>query len=164
MDANDIKIVKNPGLIMEVDVDDRTTSSDTVIYPGEPVKKSTNFATHVATGDPEVGTDEFLGIAKEESTESSTADGKVELVRPVPNWTVFRGTATTSTNVNTAAKLLGLKFDWVCFDVTGTVYTIDENETDDPNVHALQIIDGDYLDFWLDVLVHSMACTAGPYY
>ena len=81
MAVNDIKVVKGAGPTITWQAEDRTTSSQTVAYlPGEPLKKGGtggNFALALATGDPEVGTDEFLGICRKASTETSTADGVV---------------------------------------------------------------------------------------
>lgn len=170
MAINDIKVVKNPGSTQTLDVDDRTTSSQTTnLLPGEPVKLSTNYVIAVATGDPEVGTDELVGVVRKQSTETSTVDGKVEVISLLPVATVLRGKATTSTNVNTAAKLLGLMGDWIAFDVTGAgtngstgVFTIDEDEGSDPNVQGLKVIGGDFVKGTLDVIVHANASQAAP--
>jgi len=69
MAKNDVKIHFNPYNSLPTrtyKVQNRTTSSDTVIYPGEPVKilagEGGNYAGHLATGDPEIGTDIVLGI------------------------------------------------------------------------------------------------------
>ena len=78
MAKQDFKIIKYAGPTQTWDVDDRTTSSQTTnLLPGEPVKKAGNFVIALATGDPEVGTDELVGIVRKTSTESSTVDGKV---------------------------------------------------------------------------------------
>jgi hypothetical protein len=170
MTFNDIKVIKNPGTAYTFEASDRTTSSVTVsMKPGEPVKiHSTNeFVVPLETGDPEISTDQFVGIVRKESTESSTVDGKVEVITLVPMSTVLRGKATTSTNINTVAKILALKNDWVCFDLTASsgtngIFTIDENEGDDPNNHGLMILDGDPVGYTLDVIVHANATIAAP--
>ena len=96
MSIADIKVIKSPGPTRTVRVDDRTTSgASATIKPGEPIKKSTNFAILLADGDPEVGTDEFLGIAKKESTETSAADGVVEYYSMIPGLTELQGKVTT---------------------------------------------------------------------
>lgn len=147
MAINDIAIVKGHYGVEVFDIADRTTTSvTTVVQPGEPVKRATNTSTNsalpLATGDAEEAVDIFLGIAKEESTETSTVVGKVnvELVGP---GTVIEARPTTATNVDTAAKLLLVQGDFVCLDLTGAgtngptgVFTIDEDEGDDPNVHT----------------------------
>lgn len=170
---NDVKVVLNAGGTRVCLAEDWTTGGETVsLKPGEVVKvggTGTNFATIIATGDPEVATDELIGVVKKEGTHTSTADGEVEVITLIPVKTVLRAKATTSTNVDTQTELDGLKLDWVCFDLTGSsgtngIITIDEDEATDPNVHGLQIIDGDINDYTLDVIVHAMACSAGPYY
>lgn len=165
--VNDIKVLSGHGPVVTHEVDDRTTSSVVAaLEPGEPIKKSGNFVIPVATGDPEVGTDEFVGIVRKQSTETSTEDGKVEAVGFIPGLTILRGKATTPANMDTAAELLGLIGDWVAFDVaasagTNGIFTIDEDEGDDPNVHGLKILRGNTVKGTLDVLVHSMATMAG---
>lgn len=141
-----------------IPVEDRTTSTHiAAIKPGEPFQKGAsgvvanatggNFAILFLTGDPEDGTDMWLGVAKEESTETSTVDGSVNAYL-VGLGTRVRAKATTPANINTVAKTAALVLDNVCLDgiaaATGntvtTPYTIDEDEGDDPNVHSLQML------------------------
>lgn len=165
----DFKLVSGPGPVLISEVDDRTTSSQTVaLQPGEPVKKAGNFVIALATGDPEVGTDEFVGIVRKQSTETSSVDGKVEVYCTVPGQTILRAKMTTGANADTLAELLGLIGDWICADVTGAgtngptgVFTIDEDEGDDPNVHGFKVIRGNIARGTLDFIVHSMATQAG---
>ena len=147
--------------VHELLAEDRTTSSVTAtMKPGEPVKRGGtggNFVLPVATGDPEIGTDILVGIVAKESTETSTADGKV-LVDVVGLGTKLRGKATTASNIDTQSELDGILLDFVAFDVTalsGTNgdFTIDENEGDDPNGHGLCVVGGDIELGTLDVLV-----------
>lgn len=169
MAVNDIKVVKNPGATETFKVDDRTSSSQTTnLLPGEPVKLSTNYVIALATGDPEIGTDEFVGIVRKQSTETSSADGTVE-VYTCNTDTRLRGQATTTTNIDTAAELLGIIGDFICIDVTGAgtngptgVFTFDENEGTDPNVHGFKVIDGNTTKGSLDVSVHMNASQAAP--
>lgn len=156
-----ISIIKRPGDVVTLDVDDRTTSSVTAaMNPGEPCKRVTatdQYVQPVATGDPEHGTDIFLGITKTVSTETSSADGKVD-VELCGAGTQLRGYATTTSNIATAAALNAVRLDFVAFDVTalsGTNgdFTIDENEGDDSNVHGLMIVGGDIVKGTLDVVV-----------
>lgn len=144
-----------------IEVDDRTTSSAVAqIQPGEPLKRSTatdQYALPVATGDPEHGTDIFLGVAASQSSETSTVDGDV-LVKVCGPGTKIRGFATTSTNINTVAKLKAIRWDFVAFDVTANAgtngdFTIDEDEGDDSNVHALMIVDADIVKGTVDARV-----------
>ena len=141
---------------MKLPAEDRTTSTHiATMKPGEPVAKGAggapqpdgNFMFLMLTGDPEDGTDLFTGIVKEESTETSTVDGEVN-VHLVGLATRLRGKATTAANVNTKAKFAALVLDCVTFDgisaatgnTTTTPYTIDEDEGSDPNVHGLQML------------------------
>lgn len=153
------------GTIKDLPVDDRTTSSmEASMNPGEPVKRSTNtdqFILPVATGDPEQGTDIFLGVTKSVSTETSSTEGYVDVEFVGPG-TLIQGFATTASNINTVAKLDDVKLDFVNFDVsalTGTNgdFTIDEDEDDDSNVHALQIVGGDIVKGKIDALVSISA-------
>jgi len=171
---NDFQVVRGGGGGVEVFIaEDRTTSSvTTTMKPGEPVKKggaTTNYVIPLATGDPEIGTDEFIGIVSKESTETASADGEVEIFRVQPLRTLLRAKPTTTGNMDTQTELDSLLLDWVCCDVTSSsgtngVFTIDEDEGDDPDVHAFQIVGGDVRALTLDVIVHSMATSAGPYY
>jgi hypothetical protein len=170
MARNDIKVVKDPGPTVTYQSEDRTASSQTVAYlPGEPLKvggTGTNFVLALATGDPLVATDEFVGICRKASTETSTADGEVE-VTSIGATTVLRGQATTTTNMDTAAELVALIGDWIAMDVTGAgtngptgVFTFDENEGTDPNVHGIKIITGNVVKGSLDCVVHPNASYA----
>jgi hypothetical protein len=168
MAIGDIKVLKGAGPVVQWVTDDRDTSSQTVaLLPGEPVKVSTNYVIALASGDPEIGTDEFAGIVQSQSTETASADGVVNVYSMLPGLTQLRGKATTAGNVDTAAKLLGLINDWICIDVTGAgtngptgVFTFDEDEGTDPNVHAFKVVDGDISAGTLDVLVHANASVA----
>jgi hypothetical protein len=151
----DIKIVGGNTVtpVLPYRVDDRTTSSATATHkPGEPIKQAGNFTLLCATGDPEQGTDAFIGIAQNESDETSTVDGSVDIATVIPFVTRMRANMTTPANCDTDDELEGLLNDAVCFDLVAGVFTIDEDEGDDPNVHTLVIVDGDIrkgtLDFY----------------
>lgn len=146
-------------------VDDRTSSSETdTLKPGEPVKRTaagSPFVIGLATGDPEAGTDVMVGIALSESTETSTVDGEVEVLEVVPGKTVLEVKATTASNVDTQAKIDALVGDTVTFDLTGGVYTVDENEGDDDDVHGLLVIGGDVTRGTLFVTVKDAVTPSG---
>jgi hypothetical protein len=164
MSLGDLTIVGGGAVtsVLPFKVDDRTTSSATATHKaGEPVKQSTTFALLCADGDPEQGTDAFIGICQTESTETSTVDGSVDVAVVVPYVTRIRGRATTATNMNTDAKLLAFLQDAVCFDLANGLFTIDEDETDDPNVHSLVIVDGDITKGTLDVYVKPLGTLFG---
>lgn len=136
--------------------DDRTTSSaSATTKQGEPIKQDNeNYALVVATGDPEISTDLLLGVASAESTETSSVEGTVRYEVAGPG-TLLRGKATTVGNIDTDAELLAIEMDYVTFDVTTTVITINENEGSDPNVHGLFIKTGDIVRGTLDVWIHT---------
>ena len=168
MPANDIKVIRDPYGVQNYAVDDRTTSTAVATWKaGEPVKRATDFAAILLTGDPEIGTDIFLGICAAESTETASADGTVDVTVVGPG-TILRGTASTTTNINTAAKLLAYRNNSVCFDGPAaittsprTAYTIEESETDDPNVHGLYIVNGDIERYTLDCYVNVLVTQFG---
>jgi len=165
MSVNDVKVIRYPGEVREYKTEDLDNSAEsTVLLVGEPVKLDAdpgNFPIRLATGDPEVGTDIFLGIVNKEGTEASGSDGVCEVITLLPS-TVLRADAHTSTNVNTAAKLLGLIFDYVTFDLTSSAFTVNEDEGTDPNKHGLCIIDGDIDKGTLDFTVHLLVTALAP--
>lgn len=126
-------------------VRNRTSSSaSATIKAGEPVNvgiQLDNWAKILATGEPNATTtNRFLGIAEKESTETSTVDGYCNVTMVVPVITVLEAKATTVTNMDTSTEFYGIVWDAVAFDLTGSTFTIDENEGDDANDHGLLII------------------------
>jgi len=163
---------------VKLKVEDRTTSTHiATIKPGEIVEKgasgagaaSGNFAV-LALGDNlgDDGTDLLLGICKEESDETSTVDGH-GVFYLLGLGVRLRGRATTVANIDTTAKLDALVLDNVTMDgitaatssTTTTPYTIDENDGDDPNVSAFQILTGDIVEGLLEVRVVAATCMLG---
>ena len=166
MSINDVTIIETGGISATTSrtfrVQDRTTSGLTAtIKPGEPIKLAGNYVTLIATGDPEVGTDRMVGIAATESTETASADGFVDVKMIVPNSTVMRCKVTTPGNMDTDAELLAILNDSVTFDVTSGVFTVDENEGDDPDVHGLIILDGDIVNGTVDFILKEGASIGG---
>ena len=145
-------------------VQDRTNSSLTVtIKPGEMLKQSSdgsNYVIPILTGDPEIGTDIVIGIAATESTETTTADGTVDVYMLTPEHTL-EAKATTAANVDTAAEIVALQGDCVAADVTSLAQTIDENEGNDNNVRGLLIVGGNHEKNTLYVKVKSAALWQG---
>ena len=177
MSENDFQIIRNPGAIIEFDVNDRDGSGfSATIKAGEAVGRygasgsavtNANYVLPIFNNAPEISSDIFVGIATEVSNETATVDGKCLVALALPGLTVIRGKANTSTNVNTAAKLLGIMMDFVAFDkagqnLTAGATTIDEDETDDSNVHGLCIVGGDIDKFTLDVIIHAAASIVSP--
>lgn len=121
-----------------------TEAAATAILVGEPVKlggTGGNFVIPLANGDPEISADVVAGIAASASNHTATANGLIQVFTPVPG-SVWRCKATTPANMNTIALLTGLLNDRVAFDLTGAIYTVDENEGDDVD-HGLRIVGGD---------------------
>lgn len=135
MATNDVKIARSP---YSAQHPTRTylTEAATSIKAGEPVKRGGtggNFAVRLATGDPEITADLVLGIAATDSTDTAAAAGEVLVYEPLPG-TVYRCAATTPANLAD-----GILLDRVAFDLTGTVYTVDEDEGDNV-AHGLVIV------------------------
>lgn len=172
MAANDFKIVKHGGPPRSKVAEDRTTSSVTgQMLVGEPLKLQSEGATYViplADGDPEAGTDIFEGVCARQSDElAATTQGTVIVTTCLPIRTVVRAKVTTTTNLNTAAKLEALVNNWITATVTGVsgtngIFTLDEAEATDEDVHGFGIIGGNITDFTLDFVLATSVTMAGP--
>jgi len=160
MSRNDFTVIRSPGYTRTADVDDRDSSSVIAMIFGEPIKTTTNFAVPLITGDPEVGTDELLGIVRTDSTETASVDGVVEYVSVIPGQSMIRGGISTATNMDTAAEALGLRQDWISMDLTGAAYTFDENEGTDPNVHGFKVVKTDIVAATMDCIFHGLSTEA----
>ena len=163
MSANDIRIstVGNGSVVTRT----YRVASGAIgsIDVGEPVKiggTGNNFVVLLATGDPEIGTDRMVGIAASISTDTVADNGFVDVLIPNES-TVMTATATTPGNINTDAELLGVLNDSVTIDLTGAVFTINENEGDEPNVHGFMIVGGDIDQGTLDFVLNPSASQAG---
>jgi hypothetical protein len=172
MAKGDVSIVGGASVtpVYRWDTDDRTTSTlVATIKPGEPVKQSTDFATLLLTAEPTQTVGKFIGIANSESTDSSTADGSVDVSVVVPYVTILRAKATTASNVDTEAKIKAYRNNAVAFDgiaaltdsAVTTPFTIDEDDTDDPDAKGLVIVDGDPNKGTLDVIVKPLVTLFG---
>ena len=170
----DISVVGGAAVtpVLQFPVDDLDTSTlVTNILPGEPCKRSTDFATLLLTGEPTYTTTvaTFIGIATSQGTATDTAEGTVDIATVVPYVTRLRAKATDTGAIDTAAELLAFTFNAVSFDgiaaltnsTVTTPYTIDENQTDDPNNTGLVILGGDIAKGTLDVFVKPLATIFG---
>ena len=160
----DVKIVDAPYNVVPTivcKVDDYTASSSTQILAGEPVKLSAaggNVVVKLADGDPEIGTngDIVFGIAASDDTATLAADGEVEVYAPLPG-IIYRCKATTPANLAE-----GIRYDTVCFDLSaGGVYTVDEDEGSDEDVHGLRIVDFDATNGTVDFEIKINATRYG---
>lgn len=134
----------------------------TAINPGEPVllygtytsgAASANTAIVLTDAKPVIGTDNFGGIAAKAATHTASVAGKVEVVRPLPNWTEIIGKAKDQSNIDTDAELLAVLGDLVLFDLTSSVYTIDETAAADTS--GLRIEDGTPAKGEINVIVDA---------
>lgn len=146
MAVNNVRILKGGKTVQRLKTEANVTLG---VRAGDAVKiggTGTNFASLCLDGDPEQGTDIFLGITASDATNTATANGIVDVEICVPG-TVMEAKATTAGNVDTAAKLLALLLDFVTFDRSAAtavgVLTLDEDEGTDNDVHGMMILDGD---------------------
>jgi len=162
MAQNDITIIRGGGTIQEYRVDDRDTSSAVQIIAGDPVQiggAGANFVIPLATAEP-TDTEEMVGIAVKDSTETASVDGTVQVQVVIPGKTVMRCAATTPANIDTDAELLAILNDQVAFDLTGAIYTIDENQGDAVS-NGLRILGGDIDNGTLDFMLVNHASDYG---
>lgn len=155
--ALDVRVISGGGPVRTYRVEAGAAAS---ITPGKPVKvggTGNNYVVLLATGDPEIGTDQMVGVAVSTSTDTASADGTVDVQMVIPNKTVLRSDVTTPANIDTDAELLAVLNDHVTYDLTSTTFTVDEDEGDDPNVHGLTIIDGDISKGTVDYMVADAA-------
>ncbi len=113
--------------------------------PGEPVKASASGSQYLIpllTGDPELGTDFFVGVCQTTSTEEATTHGEIEVYVAIPMLTVMAAKATTSSTADTQAEIDALLNDKVAGDVSSLVYTIDAAEGHDDNIHGFCLVGG----------------------
>ena len=157
MARGDVRVVGNAAITpaFKFAVEDRTASTTVaVIQPGEIVEAGgtgNNFVLPCVDGDPvQAGSSRFVGPGKTVSTETSTADGYMDVDCVIPMCTVLEARATTPANVNLQSEWDAIQNDTVCFDAAAinasrdtTPFTIDENEGDDPNDHGCVMIGWD---------------------
>lgn len=143
MAANDIKVLKShfgvERFLTEANVKLGIQAGDAVIIAGT----GTNYADLLLDGMPTRGTDVFAGITRTPATNTASVDGviDVELVGP---GTVLTGRATTAANINTTAKLLGIRNDVTNFDRSAAtaagLLTIDETNTTAKKSSTLSLV------------------------
>ncbi|HEB13735.1 MAG TPA: hypothetical protein ENI13_02010 [candidate division CPR3 bacterium] len=171
MSINDLKIIKNPGYARQYGSEDWDTAGaekSQAFVIGEPVKMGgtgTNFVILLVSGDPLNGTDvEFVGITSGADSSTSSADGFVSVTLILPMETVIRGKAQTASNVNTAAKILALRYDWVFFERASnaeSAITVDEDQGDSGlGANGIQILTGDPVAGTLDIIVSGRSTSA----
>ncbi len=160
MAANDIKTLKSKYGTETF----RTEANQQLgIQPGDALMvggTGTNYAVLVTDGTPARGTNVFIGISESAATNTASLDGVIN-IQLVGAGTILQGRATTATNINTDAKLLGLLNDVTDFDRSAStavgLLTIDEASTTagKSSTLPLTIISGDIIKGTLRVAVQS---------
>jgi hypothetical protein len=143
MARNDITLFL-PGESYVPSIPMKTEAAATAILVGEPVQiggTGNNFVIPMANGSPIVGTDVVAGIAASDSNHTASANGIIQVYLPSDS-AVWACQATTPANMDTVAELTAILNDKVTFDLTGAIYTVDENEGDG-STHGLRIVGGD---------------------
>src|SRR3990167_987355 len=147
----------------------RVAASATRARVGEPINcvntytsgvGATNTVTQAADATPVISTATtfHVGIcAKDFEVDSAgTVTAHKTLVTvPIPSVTRYRGLAKTAANIDTDSELLGLLWDLVLFDLTGTAFTIDETAAADTS--GLTIVGGNTAKGTVDVTVDARA-------
>ena len=87
-------------------------------------------------------TQRFAGIAKSDSSDTVAAAGTVLVYEPLPGLT-YAAKAKTYSTVDTAAEVEALRFKRVVFDLTASVWTVD-NAAADAAANGVVILGGDY--------------------
>ena len=148
----------------------RVAASATRGRVGEPINFAGTYSGGVATvntvvvltdAKPVIGTDNFVGLSAQDfavdSAGTVTAQ-KIQVSVPIPHFTRIRGTAKTTTNIDTDAELLGVLWDLVLFDLTSSNYTIDETAAADTS--GLIVRNGNIAKGLVDVVVDARAMRA----
>ena len=87
-------------------------------------------------------TQRFAGIAKSDSTETTSAAGEVVTWMPLPG-IIYSGKAKTSTTADTAAEIKALHGKRVVFDLTSSAWTVDAAAAD-AVANCVVIVGGDH--------------------
>lgn len=144
----------------------RVAASATRGYAGDPINSlsvgtagagSVNTVVVLTDNKPVVGTDAFVGIAAQNMQVNSAGTvvaHKLQVAVPIPSCTRIRGAAEVAANVDTDAELLLILWDYVLFNLSSGVYTIDDTASADSS--GLTIVDGNTTKSTLDVVVSAL--------
>ena len=148
----------------------RVAASATRYYAGEPLNMTGTYTTGVSTvntvsqmadAKPVIATDNFVGISAQDApvgTDTTVDADWVDVIEVIPHWTRLRAKAKDTTVCDTLTELIGLMFDFVLFDLTTAVFTIDGTAATDTS--GLQIRGGIWEKGILDVVVDARAMRA----
>lgn len=144
MASGDIRIVTANGRSLPT-VSFPVKGGTTAINPGEPVKinvsgSSGYYVVAVADADGTVRNMYFVGIAAKASSQTSSADGTVEVYLH-QSGTLYAAKTKTANAANTDAKIAAKTLYRLVFDLTSSTYTIDDTATDAQG-NALLVISG----------------------
>ena len=145
----------------------RVAASATRFYAGEPANfvgtntagvASVNTVVVLTDTKPRVGTDSFQGIFAVDAavnTAGTVTAHRTYVTVPISNVTRIRGRAKTAANVDTDSEGLGILFDYLDFDLTASVYTIDDTAAS--NASGLMCVDFNAAKSTIDVVVDARA-------
>jgi hypothetical protein len=124
MSTGDILIVEPKNI--SVQTFQVAAGSDSTIQPGEPVVATPGTATVALAADatPSVGTDYLIGIAANDSSDTTSAAGTVD-VYVLRGGEVLSMKAKVAANADTLAEIKALANDFLLMDLTSTVWTLD---------------------------------------
>lgn len=132
------------------------SGTGTLIKAGEPVKIQNTSASSVVylnDGDPTGSQIMFVGIAADDSTDTSTATGFVNVYVPTPG-IVYEAKAKTASAADTEAEINNLRGKRVLLDLTSGVWTVDTAATD-ATVNGILIVGGDPLTSRIHFMIRS---------
>ena len=151
MSTNDIKIRGTAGLAAVPtyvwQVDDRTTTSATThIHQGEFAKQyatDSQYVVPLVDADLTVATDYLVvGLAKNESTETSTVNGEVELYMPLPG-IIYEIATLLTASADTQAEIDALKGQGFVLDLASEKFTADI-AAGSAATNGFKVVGGDY--------------------
>lgn len=117
-----------------------TIAANTPTKSADVATAATGAVVPMVDGDGAIGQN-FTGIAKSDSTDTAAAAGAVTLWLPLPGY-VYAAKA-KSTGANTQAKITALFRARVVFDLTSSLWTVDEAASD-ALINCVTIVGGDF--------------------
>lgn len=133
------------------------------IGPGEPLKMSASASQYVvlqADADLTIGTDQPMpGVAANTSTDTTSADGVVQVWMPLPG-VIYRVRALTAGLADTASEINALIGEYDVIDLTSSAFTLDTAAGSGAN-NAYLIVGGEATISSLHVMLRSDATVFG---
>lgn len=116
-----------------------TTAS---IKAGEPTKAGSAGAVAIMVDGDGTTSQRFTGIAKSDSSETTSAAGSVQVWLPLPGM-IFAAKAKSFAAADTQAEIDALYYKRVVFDLTGTTWTVDTAASDGAT-NCVVIVGGEF--------------------